>query len=216
MDIGRRIATLRRDHDSGPGLERGNLLDDPFDQFRAWLHDAVAADLVMPNAMTLATCDGHGRPSARVVLLKGVDERGFTFFTNLESQKSRELSESPLAALVFYWDPLSRQVRVEGVVERVDQSEAEAYFQTRSRGSQLGAWASPQSRRLESRAELEAEVARLDAEFGESIPLPPHWGGWRVVPDRIEFWSGRPNRLHDRFNYTRGGDAGWRIERLSP
>ena len=166
--------------------------------------------------MTLATVDASGRPSARIVLLKGADARGFAFYTNLESRKSREIAATGLAALVFWWEPLQRQVRVEGRVEPVPAPEADAYFASRPRGSRLGAWASPQSEAIASREVLDANLAEAEARFdGGEIPRPPFWGGWRVVPERVEFWQGRPSRLHDRFAFTREGGL-WRTDRLAP
>lgn len=207
--------TLRRQLATTP-LERDVLAEDPVAQFQRWFGDAERAQLIEPNAMTLATADAAGRPAARIVLLKGVDARGFVFFTDYRSRKARDLDENPRAALTFLWKELERQVRVTGRVERVERAESEAYFRTRPRGSRLGAWASHQSQVLADRSELEREVARLDAQYpGDAVPLPPHWGGYRVVPDEYEFWQGRESRLHDRFRYAHAA-AGWRIERLSP
>lgn len=217
MDDGLRgaIAGLSREH-SDDGLELADLRSDPLQQFEVWMSDAINAGLAMPNAMTIATVGPTGRPSARVTLLKGVDDDGFVFFSNYESRKGVELGENPYAALVFYWEGLGRQVRVEGAVERLSNDESDAYFQTRSLGSRIGAWASPQSSVLADRGELDRLVAEVTERFGNGdIPLPPHWGGLRLVPDRIEFWKGRRSRLHDRFQYTRIDD-GWRIERLAP
>jgi len=169
------------------------------------------------NAMTLATADKSGRPSARVVLLKGVDERGFIFFTNYESRKARELDENPQAALAFYWADLERQVSVAGVVERLAREESEGYFRTRPRGSRIAAWASKQSEVLPDRGTLESKWQQLEKEYsGEEVPMPPFWGGYVLRPERIEFWQGRPSRMHDRFRYTRRPDKSWQIERLSP
>ncbi|MGQ0670677.1 MAG: pyridoxamine 5'-phosphate oxidase [Actinomycetota bacterium] len=198
-------------------LTRRDLDPDPFAQFRTWLEAAEAAGVRMPNAMTLATASPDGRPSARSVLLRGLDERGFVFFTNYESRKGRQLSENPHAALVFLWKDLERQVCVTGAVERTSREESEEYFRTRPRDARLGAWASRQSAVIGSRAELDTrfeELARRNP--GENIPLPPFWGGFRLFPDTIEFWQGRPHRLHDRFRYSRQPEEGWLIERLSP
>ena len=172
---------------------------------------------VEPNAMVVATVDTQGRPSGRTVLLKGVDERGFTFFTNYQSRKGQELEENPNAALVFYWPDLERQVTVAGEVTKVSREESEAYFHSRPRGSQIGAWASRQSSILQSRSELEQAEKDFETRFaGKPVPLPPHWGGYRLVPDRIEFWQGRSSRLHDRFQFVRNNDGTWSVNRLSP
>lgn len=190
---------------------------DPFALFDEWFRAAREAGLFLPEAMTLATADRDGRPSARMVLLKGVDADGFTFFTNYESRKARQLDGNPHAALVFHWAVLERQVRVEGTVERLDAERSAAYFRTRGRGSQLGAWASRQSHPLEARADLEARYREVEARFeGQDVPLPPFWGGYRVRPRRIEFWQGRMSRMHDRWCFTRPDEGDWRTERLYP
>ncbi len=192
------------------------LSQDPLEQFEHWFAEAKRAGVEVPEAMTLATADAEGAPSARMVLLKGVGEDGFVFYTGYGSRKSEELEQNPRAALVFYWRPLGRQVRVEGSVERVSEPESAAYFATRPRGSQLAAWASHQSRPLGSREELERRYAELEREYeGREVPLPPHWGGYRLRPEAIEFWEHRENRLHDRIRYTRARE-GWKVERLSP
>jgi pyridoxamine 5'-phosphate oxidase len=201
-------------HDDDP-LEREDLLDDPVEQLRAWLADAEAAGVPLPNAMALATADTDGNPSVRQVLLRGLDERGLVFFTNHESRKGRELAENPSAGLVFLWKELDRQVSVRGSVEPVGEEESDAYFATRPRDAQLGAWASRQSSILTDRHELDAAVAAAEARFPAAVPRPPYWGGYLVKPDAFEFWQGRQHRLHDRFCYRREPD-GWRIERLSP
>lgn len=209
------IADLRKDYTLN-GLNEADAAADPFVQFRAWFDIAVAAQLPEPNAMTLATATSDGRPSARIVLLKGLDERGFVFYTNFASAKGRQLLANPFAALVFLWDELERQVRVEGAVEHVADAEADAYFASRPWGSRVGAWASAQSSVLPDRAALDAQYTALAAEYeGRNVPRPPHWGGFRVVPAQIEFWQGRSSRLHDRLRYTHA-DGGWTIERLSP
>lgn len=198
-------------------LHEQDLLPDPIALVQRWFADAQASGIEQHDAMTLATATPDGRPSARAVLLKGIDARGFAFFTNYESRKAAELDANPHAALVLLWIPLQRQVRVTGRVERLSDEESDAYFATRPRGSQLGAWASAQSRPLPDRAELEERWAALDERYGGgAVPRPPHWGGYRVEPDEIEVWQGRANRLHDRFRYTRTADGGWTYARLAP
>ncbi|MDP8968989.1 MAG: pyridoxamine 5'-phosphate oxidase [Actinomycetota bacterium] len=198
------------------GLDERDLEADPIVQFGTWLDEAVAQGIVEPNAMTLATAAPDGRPSARMVLLKGVDERGFVFYTNYDSRKGRELEANPHAALVFWWRQLQRQVTVTGTVARVEPSESDAYFATRPRGSQLGAWASPQSRVLADRAQLDRRFAELAAAHATGqVSRPPWWGGYRVAPDTVEFWQARPDRLHDRLRYLRT-PSGWALERLAP
>jgi pyridoxamine 5'-phosphate oxidase len=197
-------------------LDEATADSDPIRQFAAWLAAAHAAGIQNAEAMALATADADGVPSARFVLLKGVDEGGFVFYTNLESRKSLELLANPCAALAFYWVALGRQVRVEGRVEPATRDEAHAYFDTRPRPSRLGAWASPQSRPIPGRAALEERLAELERRFpGEEIPLPEFWGGFRLVPATIEFWEHRESRLHDRLRYVRRAD-GWSLERLAP
>ncbi len=198
-------------------LHEEDLLPDPIALAQRWFADAQAAGIEQHDAMTLATATPDGRPSARAVLLKGIDARGFAFFTNYDSRKGRELDANPRAALLLLWIPLQRQVRVTGSVARLDAEESDAYFATRPRGSQLGAWASQQSRPLPDRAELERRWEALDERYGgEAVPRPSHWGGYRVEPDEIEVWQGRANRLHDRFAYTRTPDGGWTHVRLQP
>jgi pyridoxamine 5'-phosphate oxidase len=214
-ELNQSIARLRREHDVAP-LDLEALDRDPIVQFGRWMEDALAAGILLPNTLTLATAAPDGRPSARMVLLKGFDHRGFVFYTNYDSRKSRELLANPYAALVFHWPRLERQVRVEGRVEKVSPEESDEYFSTRPFASRLGAWASRQSERLGSRAELESRLEELEREHaGGEVPRPPHWGGWLVVPDAIELWQGRPNRLHDRALYERAGE-GWSRVRLSP
>ena len=233
------IADLRREYNL-TGLRRKDLAPDPMVQFARWFDQATGArasgrlrkffinlykSLLMVrgtepmdvNAMTLATADKEGRPSARVVLLKGVDERGFVFHTNYDSRKSRELTENPQAALVFYWSDQERQVCVAGEVSKLPAVESDAYFKTRPRGSQFGAWVSNQSSVIPDRAALEKKWQEIETKFtGKEVPRPTNWGGYVLRPTRIEFWQGRPNRLHDRFRYTKRTDGGWEFERLSP
>ncbi|PYJ08626.1 MAG: pyridoxamine 5'-phosphate oxidase [Verrucomicrobia bacterium] len=233
------LAELRKEYNLA-GLRRSDLAADPIAQFKLWLEQAAGARAsgrvrkffvnlykammltgggspMDVNAMALATADKQGRPSARVVLLKGVDERGFVFFTNYESRKAQELTENPQAALVFYWSDLERQVCVSGTVTKVPREESEAYFKSRPRGSRLAAWASKQSQAVRDRATLEQKWKQLEAQYpGPEVPLPSWWGGYVLAPVRIQFWQGRPNRLHDRFCYTRQSDGTWLIERLWP
>lgn len=233
------LADIRREYTLG-GLRRRDLAPEPISQFRAWFDQALGARAggrvlkffvnlykaflmlggAQPadvNAMTLATVDAEGRPSARVVLLKGVDERGFVFYTNYHSRKGRELAANPRGALVFYWADLERQVCVSGEVRKLPEAESDAYFSSRPRGSRIAACASDQSQVVRDRAELEQRWRQEETRYaGREVPRPPHWGGYVLVPDRIEFWQGRPNRLHDRFCYSRQPDNTWKIERLAP
>ncbi len=233
------ISDLRREY-SLAGLRRSDLEGEPIQQFKKWFAQATGArasgrlrkffvrlykrlllaggaEQVDLNAMTLATVDHEGRPSARVVLLKGVDERGFIFYTNYSSRKGRELAGNPQAALVIYWPDQERQVCIAGTVTQLPPAESDAYFETRPRGSRIAAWASDQSQVVANRAELEAKWRTFEAMYaGQNVPRPPHWGGYLMRPERVEFWQGRPNRLHDRFRYARQTDGTWVIERLSP
>jgi len=197
------------------GLAEADAHADPFAQFERWFKDALEAKLPLANAMILATATREGAPDARAVLLKGVDQGGFVFYTNYESRKGRQLGARPAACLVFLWTPLERQVRVEGRVEKVTAVESDAYFKSRPIGARLSARASAQSERVASREQLEKAVENEKKKHGENPPRPDDWGGYRVIPERIEFWQGRENRLHDRLLYTRGGGA-WKIERLAP
>ncbi len=208
------LAGMRREYEAR-GLRKADLLPDPLEQFTRWFDEACRAPLLEPNAMTLATVDAAGQPAARTVLLKSID-RGLTFYTNLDSRKARELMSNARAALLFWWPPHARQVRFEGAIEPVVDTEADAYFATRPRGSQIGAWASAQSSVIADRAALEAAEREIEARFaGRPVPRPPFWGGYRLVPERVEYWQGRSNRLHDRLRYTRRGES-WQIERLAP
>ncbi|MGH1397097.1 MAG: pyridoxamine 5'-phosphate oxidase [Trichormus sp.] len=210
------IADLRKDY-SLEGLSKNEVDPNPFIQFKKWFEQALAAQLPEPNAMTLATTTPDGQPSARMVLLKDFDERGFVFFTNYHSRKGQELAANPQAALVFWWAELERQVRILGSVEKVSPAESDYYFESRPPQSRLGAWASEQSEIIPSREFLEQRMQELQSKYGnQEIPRPPHWGGFRVIPREIEFWQGRSSRLHDRLLYTPLHDGIWTIERLSP
>jgi pyridoxamine 5'-phosphate oxidase len=231
------IADLRKEYEKGK-LNREDLQADPLAQFRRWFGDAQSSgsrlwkiavgfykwlqivfgsNPIEPNVMTLATADKEGRPSARTVLLKGVDDRGFIFYTNYDSRKGRELTENPRASLVFYWSELERQVCISGNILKLSAEESEAYFKSRPRGSRVSAWASRQSTVLHDRAELETQFKEIEDRFAsKDIPKPPFCGGFVLQPTRIEFWQGQPSRMHDRFSYTRGADGQWKMERLSP
>lgn len=209
------LADLRLNYTQG-GLTEADVADHPFPQFHLWLHQAIAAELPEPNAMTLSTLSPEGHPVGRMVLLKGLDDRGFVFYTNYESAKGQQLSHHPWGALVFWWAQLERQVRVEGRVEKIADAESDAYFQCRPRSSQLGAWASPQSQIIGDRQVLEQRLEELEKQYeNHPIPRPPHWGGLRVIPHRIEFWQGRPSRLHDRLQFNLV-DGQWQKVRLAP
>jgi pyridoxamine 5'-phosphate oxidase len=209
------LADIRRDY-ARHALDEKDVDPDPIRQFERWFADALAIDALEANAATLATATPDGRPSARIVLLKGCDPRGFTFFTNYESRKGRDLAANPRAALLFFWKELERQVAVEGPVEKVAAEESEGYFQVRPEASRIGAWASRQSQVVPSREFLEERYREFEAKFaGSAVPRPGYWGGFRILPEAVEFWQGRPSRLHDRLRYRKEGGA-WTIERLSP
>lgn len=209
------LARMRLEYETA-GLDVSDLADDPLAQFDRWFKDAVAAEVYEPNAMVVSTVDAAGRPWSRHLLLKGVTDGGFDFYTNYESNKSTELETNSNIALTFGWLPLHRQVNIGGVVSRVPAEESDAYWAVRTRGSQIGGWASAQSRELGSRAELTSLVDEIEERFPGEVPRPPHWGGWRVVPHTIEFWQGRQNRLHDRLRYVQDDGSGWRVIRLAP
>lgn len=214
-EASRRLAALRHDYAAG-GLAEDDLTPEPFALFHRWFEEARAAGLDEPNAMVVAAVSADGRPSARTVLLKGVGPDGFRFFTNLSSRKGRELAGNPACSLLFPWHPLERQVRVDGVAELLSREDVEAYFASRPRGSQLGAWASHQSEVVPDRGAVEASYAEAEARFeGRDVPAPDEWGGYLVRPEVVEFWQGRPSRLHDRLQYRRSGD-GWETCRLAP
>lgn len=210
------IADLRIEYKKGT-LDEHDVERNPFDQFNKWFKEAIASEIPEVNAMTLATANKQGRPSARMVLLKQYDDRGFVFFTNYESKKAKDIAENPQVALLFFWEPLERQVRISGGIEKISAAESFEYFRTRPIDSQLGAWASQQSREISARALLEKAFGEMMEKFRNgNIPLPPFWGGYRVIPDEFEFWQGRVNRLHDRIAYYKQSDNSWKIARLSP
>ncbi|MET7380747.1 pyridoxamine 5'-phosphate oxidase [Streptomyces sp. NPDC005526] len=208
-----------RKHYRAEGLSETELADTPVAQFARWFQQAATeGGMFEPNAMVVSTADAEGRPSSRTVLLKAFDEQGFVFYTNYDSRKARDLAENPYVSLLFPWHPMARQVIVQGIARRTGRDETAAYFRTRPHGSQLGAWASAQSTVIATRADLEVAYAELAARYpeGEQVPVPPHWGGFRVAPRTVEFWQGRENRLHDRLRYTAQPAGTWHVERLSP
>jgi pyridoxamine 5'-phosphate oxidase len=208
------IADIRKEY-TFAGLRRADLHPDPVHQFKNWFQSALSAGVDEPNAMTLATVDEHGQPSSRIVLLKDVDERGFTFYTNYDSRKGRELAANPRAALTIFWAGLERMVCIRGATEKLSREESEVYFKSRPIGSRLGAWVSSQSTPIPNREYLENKLREVTAKYGDNPPIPPYWGGFLLRPANVEFWQGRPSRLHDRFLYTKSGET-WKIDRLSP
>lgn len=213
----KKIEDLRKSYHHG-SLDQSDITPDPMDLFRLWWHEAVGAEIEEVNAMTLSTIDRHGHPSARIVLLKGLHAEGFEFFTNYNSKKSEDMKTHPHVALLFFWKEMERQIRIEGTVEKVSKERSEQYFQSRPRGSQIGAWISPQSQVIDDRAVLEANLKLIEERYAgvDPLPLPEHWGGYLVRPRMIEFWQGRPDRLHDRFRYELVHDGLWKAERLAP
>ncbi len=207
------IADLRQSYEKGTLLEQ-DAKASPYEQFGLWFEQALEQNVTEPNAMTLATADAQGRPSARIVLLKGFDESGFVFYTNYNSRKGQDLAAQPWASLNFFWQPLERQVRINGLIDKVSAQESDEYFHSRPLGSRLGAWVSAQSQPT-TLAALEANTAAVQQKYGEQPPRPPHWGGYRLAPEYFEFWQGRPSRLHDRLTYQRSGIS-WALERISP
>lgn len=208
------LADLRHVYEKSVLLE-SSLAASPLTQFSLWFDEALNANVIEPNAMTLATADAQGRPSARIVLLKGIDDKGLVFFTNYQSRKGCELDAQPHASLVFFWPQLERQVRIEGTVEKVSAQESDEYYESRPLGSRIGAWVSPQSQPI-SRDELEERIKQLTQSLGQQPARPPNWGGYRLLPDRMEFWQGRPSRLHDRLAYQLDSQGQWQISRLAP
>ncbi len=208
------VANIRMNYEKGE-LTESAAKNSPFEQFQLWLQEAIDLPVAEPTAMTLATANARGKPSSRIVLLKGIDNRGFVFYTNYDSRKGQELSQQACASLLFFWQPLERQVRIEGVIEKVSDQESDDYYQSRPIGSRIGAWASAQSQPVTVQA-LQSRVEQLSAKYGEAPPRPPHWGGYRLAPDYFEFWQGRPSRLHDRLVYKPSSDKAWVIERISP
>lgn len=213
--MNRDIADIRKNY-SLEVLDENNIAGDAIEQFTTWWNDAVKSEIDEVNAMTLATATPDGKPSARIVLLKDYDERGFVFYTNYKSNKGHALQINPNAALTFFWKELERQIRIEGVAEKVSTEESDEYFFSRPTGSRIGAWASPQSTVIQNRNMLNDNVEKYSTQFGEEIPRPQHWGGFRIKPVSIEFWQGRSNRLHDRIRYTLTAENTWKIERLAP
>ncbi len=209
------ISSIR--HDYGKfSLDEKSIKKNPFEQFEIWFNDALKGDFADPNAFALSTVNNEGKPSSRILLLKGYDSNGFVFYSNYESRKGQEIQQNPYAAMLFFWDKFERQVRIEGKIEKLTTEESNHYFQSRPYTSRLGAWASEQSRVLKSRFTLMRKVALLILKYPTNVPLPPHWGGYRLIPEQFEFWQGRPSRLHDRFRYLLLPDGNWQIDRLYP
>ncbi|MDN5210487.1 pyridoxamine 5'-phosphate oxidase [Fulvivirgaceae bacterium BMA12] len=210
------LASIRNDYQQ-KSLSRQNVCGNPLDQFEQWFEEATEAEIIEPTAMNLSTVSSNGRPSARIVLLKGINDNAFQFYTNYDSQKGNDLAQNPFAALTFFWPELERQIRIEGKVEKLDAATSEDYFSTRPRDSKIGAWASPQSQVIESRVFLEENVKHLTEKYsGIEVPKPAHWGGYQLSPDKLEFWQGRSSRLHDRIVYRLTAPGQWQIERLAP
>ncbi|MCX8054225.1 MAG: pyridoxamine 5'-phosphate oxidase [Ignavibacteria bacterium] len=209
------ISSIRHDYGKFK-LDEKTINKNPFEQFEIWFNQALEGDFADPNAFALSTVNGEGKPSSRILLLKGFDERGFVFYTNYESRKGQELQINPNAAMLFFWDKFERQVRIEGRIEKLTAEESNQYFQSRPYTSRLGAWASEQSKVLKSRFSLMRKVAMLMLKYPTNVPLPPHWGGYRLIPEQFEFWQGRPSRLHDRFRYALLPQGDWQIDRLYP
>lgn len=209
------IADIRHDYGKFKFDEK-SILRNPFEQFSVWFDEALKGDFIDPNAFALSTVDAEGRPSSRILLIKGFDEHGFVFYSNYESRKGEQLSQNPFGAMLFFWDKYERQVRIEGKIEKASTEESEEYFNSRPYTSKLGAWASEQSRVLKTRFTLVRKVAGYMMKYPVNVPLPPHWGGYRLVPDKFEFWQGRESRLHDRFSFNLQADGSWQIDRLYP
>jgi pyridoxamine 5'-phosphate oxidase len=213
--MNKNIGDIRKDYKM-QSLRKSDLAEDAIDQFNKWWLEALKSDIDEVNAMTLATCDKNLNPHARIVLLKDFDEQGFVFFSNYNSHKAQEIAGNHKGALLFFWKELERQVRIEGLIEKIAETDSEEYFHSRPAGSRISAWASPQSSIIQSRDVLDENIQKYENEFGENIPRPSHWGGYCLIPRTIEFWQGRSSRLHDRFIYTRVNSHGWQIERLAP
>lgn len=214
--MAKNLADIRTEYRAA-SLDESDMLSTPFEQFDKWFKEALVAEVIEPNAMNLSTATPDGKPTSRIVLLKGLDEKGFIFFTNYHSDKGQLLAINPFASLTFFWAELERQVRISGVIEKVSHKESDIYFASRPKGSQIGAWVSEQSTEIKSREVLDQKLQELTAHYKDKEVLrPPHWGGYRLITETVEFWQGRPNRLHDRLKYTKNGDDFWKVMRLSP